>query len=315
MKSDIIKFAKAIIITIGLLVVVDIMVGFVGDRLAWNMPSFSGQIAKDNYRLHRLETEIVIIGSSRGAHHYVTSQLNDSIDKYVGKHISIYNAAIPGKYANSNCCAAEAIISRYKPKLVIFDLPEKQLRLDNIETDIMFSSPYYWSDSIVRRYINNLGAKQSILIKSSMYRYNNKLSRIISSYFQNSREDDGYLPKNGSHINNEMNTFDVSQNFPLNKYSVANFESVLTRYKEAKVPIIVVCSPMFNTNLNNNYIKQICNKYDVKYLDFYHSQYFNNHPEWFYDISHLNDIGAHEFTAILFDSIKTEIKQQIIDIK
>ena len=142
MKKDLRRFGTSLIITSTLLIVTDFIIGFVTDKVVDKMPNYSGIIAKDNYRLHRLETDIVILGSSRGCHHYVTSLLSDSIDNYMGKEYSIYNAAIDGQFANSNSCAAEMIISRYRPKLVIIDLPESQLASKDV-TDIKLSSPFY----------------------------------------------------------------------------------------------------------------------------------------------------------------------------
>ena len=108
---------------------------------------------------------MVIIGSSRGAHHYVTQILSDSLDAYYHKHHTIYNASIAKQFATSNLCCAEAIIARYKPKLVIFDLPEDHLREESFD-DLELSSPYYWSDSVVRRYFDDCGFKERLLMKS-----------------------------------------------------------------------------------------------------------------------------------------------------
>ena len=166
MKKDISRFSISLIITVLLLVTVDCLVGIVADTVVDKMPNYSGQIAKDNYRLHRLETDIVILGSSRGSHHYVTALLSDSIDSYKGKPYSIYNASIDGKFANSNSCAAEMIISRYSPKLVIIDLSESQLVSEDV-ADIKFSSPFYKKDSIVRKYLDNLGFEENMLMKSA----------------------------------------------------------------------------------------------------------------------------------------------------
>ena len=65
MKKDIARLWKTILIAIAMFVVVDIIVGVVADRLMDKLPYSNEDLAKDNYRLHRLETDVVIIGSSR----------------------------------------------------------------------------------------------------------------------------------------------------------------------------------------------------------------------------------------------------------
>lgn len=290
-----------------MLVVLDITIGVVADRLMDKLPYSKEDLAKDNYRLHYLNTDVVIIGSSRGCNHYVTQQLVDSLDAYIGEHLSLYNAAIAGKTANSNSCAAEAIIARYRPKLVIYDLSESQLCKDDQVADIEFSAPFYWKDTIVRRYLDEIGIKERILMKSSLYRYNGKLVRIASCFLNPSAVDDGYKPKFGTAIDTTK-----AKNVPrvsaptkeLDRYTLNNLESVLKKYTSEKVPLVIVCSPHFRPKDNNKRLAILCDKYSIPFIDIYDTSYFNSHPELFYNGNHLNDDGAHVFTALLFEQLK-----------
>lgn len=303
MKKDSTRFWITILIVFAALAVIDITVGLVLDKTMDYLPNFSGELAKDNFRLHQLNTEVVIIGSSRGAHHYVTQQLSDSIDAYYGKHISIYNAAIDGKFANSNCCAAEAILARYNPKLMIFDLPEGQLRGDYV-ADIEFSSPFYWTDSLIHRYLDGFGVKEQILMKLSLYRYNGKLLRIASSFLRPLPTDDGYLPLYGTTI--DTLTYGKKKELlkPIDAYKWSNFENVLKKYATSDVPLVMVCSPCFRPNDNNQQMAELCDKYGIPFIDVYDTPYFNAHPELFKDGGHMNDDGAHIYTAMFFERLK-----------
>lgn len=307
MKTELTRFFRAILITLILVLFADVSIGVVADRIMRKLPNYSGQLAKDNFRLHRLDTDIVIIGSSRGSHHYVTKQLNDSIDRYCGRHYSLYNAAIDGKFANSNSCAAEAIIARYNPKLVVYDISEGQLRGDKV-ADIEFSSPFYWTDTIVRRYLDNLGLREKLLMKSSLYRYNGKIFRIVFSFVQQVPVDDGYEPLYGSKIDTLTTNKNTSEIKPLNTYSINNFENVLKKYSSVNVPLIIVCSPSFKPNNNNLRLKALCDKYNIPFIDMYDEAYFNNNPCLFSDRTHLNDDGAHVFTALFFEQLKPYLK-------
>lgn len=307
MKKDITRFGGSLIIAVLLLIIIDFIIGFVADYVVDKMPNYSGAIAKDNYRLHRLETDIVILGSSRGSHHYVTSLLGDSIDNYKGKHYSIYNAAIDGLFANSNSCAAEMIISRYKPKLVIIDITEGQLSSEDIATDIKFTSPFYKRDSIVRKYLDNIGFEEKMLMKSSLYRYNGKAIRIASSFLRKKTADDGYLPLYGSSIDTTKYNKPIIKNpeiRALNPYSETNFRCVLKKYTSLGVPLIIASSPSFRPSYDNNKLRELCNEYNVPFIDLYDSQYFNTQPELFKDATHLNNNGAHAYTKIFFKQLK-----------
>ena len=306
MEKDSSRFLKTILIAIAMLVAVDITVGVVADRLMDKLPYSNEDLAKDNYRLHYLNTDVVIIGSSRGCNHYVTRQLGDSLDAYFGEHLSIYNAAIAGKCANSNSCAAEVIIARYRPKLVIYDMFEEVL-CDARLNDLEFSAPFYWKDTIVRRYLDDIGLKERILMKSSLYRYNGKLVRIASCFLTSTAIDDGYKPKFGTTIDTTKvkNAPKVSApTLELDSYTVNNFETVLKKCSSENVPLVVVCSPHFRPKNNNKRLAAICDQYGIPFIDFYNTPYFNRHPELFYEGNHLNDDGAHVYTAMFFEQLK-----------
>ena len=306
MKKNLARLLKTLLIIVAMLVAVDITVGVVADRLMDKLPDFSGDFAKDNYRLHRLETDVVILGSSRGCYHYVSQQLNDSIDAYLGKHLSLYNAAISAKKANSNSCAAEVLIARYRPQLVIYDIYE-ELLCDAEVDDIEFSAPFYWKDTIVRRYLDDIGLKERILMKSSLYRYNGKLFRMVSSIFAPEAPNDGYESKWGTKIDLAEYEKEAEISMPtleLDDYALNNFENVLKKYSSAGVPLVVVSSPKFRPTDNNKRLAAICEKHGIPFIDFYDMPYFNSHPELFYDGNHLNDHGAHVFTALFFEQLK-----------
>lgn len=303
MKKDIKKLIISIFIVFTILLIIDIIVGKCGDFVMTKLPSYSGQIAKDNYRLNRLETDIVIIGSSRGSHHYVTTVLGDSINKYTNGGYSIYNAAIDGKFINSNSCAAESIIKRYAPDMLIFEVGASELKATGNEySDIRFSLPHYTSNETVRSYINELGWKERIKAMSNIYRYNGKVLRIISSFLIKGNET-GYLP-----LFNKMKaipTRDAKKKEVENSpYSEANFTRVLETCKNNNINLVVVSSPRFRPVDNNNFLSELCNKHNIPYIDLYDLGLFNENPDLFQDEGHLNHDGALIYTKLFFENLK-----------
>lgn len=310
MKKDIKHFLfTAFIVVVGV-ILFDFFMGLILDKVMDKIPNFSGEgeLVRDNYRLRKMREDIVILGSSRGLHHYVSQQLKDSINNYLNTNYSIYNASIDGKFANSNSCAAEVIINRYKPKLVIYDISDNFLETQKV-SDIIFSSPFYWKDSIVHRYINDSGLKEKIIMQSSSYRYNDKIQKILFCFLFSVNIDDGYSPLYGTIIDTNKFVPSRTEQNTLNSYSVENFENVLKKYSEMKVPLIIVSSPQFRPTSINDDLSLICKKYNTPYIDIYNTDYFNNNPKLFKDETHLNDNGAHIYTAIFFDSLKTYLSR------
>lgn len=193
MKKDTERFVISLAITIVLLLAVDNMFGLLADSLMERMPSFSGQIAKDNYRQNRVKTDVVIVGSSRAAHHYVTTELRDSINQYTGGEYTVYNAGIDGRFINSTSCAAECILERYSPRMVIFEVSEWELSGSMATSDMEFAAVNYRRNQTVKHYLDELGVKERVKMSSGLYRYNQKLFRIASSFFK-SGDETGYEP-------------------------------------------------------------------------------------------------------------------------
>lgn len=300
MKKKNIQLVISLVIVVSALIIVDAVVGIIGDYSMKMMPSFSGQLAKNNYRLNRVESDILIIGSSRGAHHYVTSQLRDSINLLTRKNYSAYNSAIDGNFINSNCCAAEAVMDRYSPKLLILEVSEWELSGGQAVRDMEFTAGNYRNNKIVKKYLDSLGWKERIKMASNMFRFNQKALRIASSYIQKG-EKTGYEP-----LFQTMTTIPeiVCEPHLRDDYSLANFKRVLRTAKDKHINLIVVSSPCFRPVDNNDYLALLCETYSIPYINFYNTELFNNKPEYFKDYDHLNDDGAHIYTAMFFDKIK-----------
>ena len=96
----------------------------------------------------------------------------------------------------------------------------------------------------------------------------------------------------------------------MDEYTLNNFETVLRKYSSENIPLVVVCSPYYRYKYNQKRLAAICDKYSIPFLDFSDVPYFNDHPELFYDTQHLNDEGAHVFTALLFEQLKPYLPKQ-----
>ena len=297
------KILISLLIVGGLLIIVDFTVGFCGDKLIAMMPDFSGDFAKDNYRLNRCDEDIVIVGSSRAAHHYVTSMLRDSINNYTGQNYSVYNTGIDGKFINSNACAVESIISRYNPKLLILEVGASEFYEDSdIASDMDLSAVHYRTNPVVKRYLDDIGLKEHLKMQSSMYRWNGKILRMASSFM---KEGDslGYLPLYGEmKIMKEETSVETLGSRDICKQSEDNIIRIFKLCKEKNVNLVVCSSPRYKPQDNNMYLEQLCYDYKIPYLEIYND--FNNYPELFKDDAHLNNDGAHVFSNMFFLEIK-----------
>ena len=312
MKKDVYKFLVSCVITVTLFTIVDVSFGLVGDYLVSKMPNFSGQIAKDNYRQNRVSTDVVIVGSSRAAHHYVTTELRDSINHYTNGQYSLYNGGIDGKFINSTACAAESILERYSPSMLIFEVSEWELSGNQAQSDMEFAAINYKNNPVVKRYLDELGWKERIKMSSNIYRYNQKIFRLFSSFLK-AGDETGYEPlfTTMTILPEKGETDKQTEKSVLDEYTMNHFLAVLKTAKDKGVLLLVVSSPFYRPTDTNHQLKELCDKYDTPYIELYDLEFFNNHPELFKDKDHLNDSGAHKYTALFFEGIKPYLENMV----
>ena len=307
MKSELLRFLKSTIVVLLGLLIIDLLTGFIGNKIIERLPNYGGATIKDNFRLNKLKTDILIIGSSRASHHYIPSYIKDNIkEKY-----SIYNAGHDGQFVDCNSCITECVIKRKKPELIIFEIGEHELLSNDLKYRLETFSPYYNKNSIVKTYLDGLGMKERIKIKANLYKYNSKIPNFILSLTSNIGINDGYEPlytkmkilKNKNTIN------DKNGNTKIEEYSKNNFTNVIKLCNKEHIKLIVVTSPRYKTDEKNDFLKELCNTYNVPYIDMETTNYFNNHPELFADAAHLNNDGATIYTKMFIQRLKHYLKE------
>lgn len=64
---------------------------------------------------------------------------------------------------------------------------------------------------------------------------------------------------------------------------------------------------MYQLVLNGNFsaekMRQICEEYDMLFIDNSQFSYFLEHPELFNDATHMNDEGAKKYTVMFLEQI------------
>ena len=78
MKSKFVKYLVIVALVIVAVICVDKAVGKVLDYLYDSIP-VTVDSGKRNFALRELEADVVVVGSSRAAHHYVSTKIADSL--------------------------------------------------------------------------------------------------------------------------------------------------------------------------------------------------------------------------------------------
>ena len=117
MKKELLSILKTCLLIILSVIVLDSLVGFVFDTLIQRLPQEGERVAKSYYAFHGVESDIVIVGSSRAETTYDCKMLMDSTPG-----ISIYNCGGDGQglfYCNA---LINSIFDRYTPRCVVWDV-------------------------------------------------------------------------------------------------------------------------------------------------------------------------------------------------
>lgn len=286
----------------------DIVAGKIFDHLFWNLPINNNECSKISNR-YKGEYDVVLVGSSRCDHHFVSKQLCDSLCNYYTDTCSLYNMGIDGMFLNSSLCAIESMINRYTPKLIILEAESKDFedQASNIFKGVGSAKPFYNSDRVVRKYIDDMGWKNKIVLKLNFCRYADAMPiRILKTILQSKDNMMGYDPVfREMQITTNSTEKETKQELAICEYTRDNFMRVVNLCHDKNVPIVIVSSPRYYSRENTGLMREMCELNDIPFFDFNNLELYNSHPEWFGDDAHLNDTGAHVFTGMFFSELKS----------
>src|ERR1700761_5831322 len=109
------RLAK-IALFIALVYVLDLVVG-AGLKAIYFKPK-EGKYFDQTYALDSTKAEILIQGSSKASHGYISQIIEDSL------HMSCYNAGREGSNFLHQYATIHSMLTRYKPKIIIWDFWE-----------------------------------------------------------------------------------------------------------------------------------------------------------------------------------------------
>lgn len=294
----------ALAVIVGL-AAVDIVFGRCMDKM---LPKISNQGAtgKTYFSLHEIDTPIVIVGSSRAAHYYVTPMIAEAFGD------TAYNVGRDGCFFTYNCCVVNSILDRYTPKMIVWENSLASLYASGSDP-VVNLYPYYWENELISKAIKSKTPwDEPIKLRSGLYRYNYCCSRILIRYATRSNfvdnTIDGYDPLAVKKLQSPLKLEkSESRNGELSRDNMNLFRSTLERAKSKGVRVIVVESPAYRIRPKNDrsaqMMKKICQEEGVEFYDNSQLDQFLQHPEYFKDATHLNDNGARVYTELFLQQI------------
>ena len=301
-KSFMKKRIGFILIIIGVVVGADLLVGAVTGKLIREVPDVGVNQTNTAQALFSRTADILILGSSRANHSFDCKVLEDSLG------LSCYNAGRDGQNMVYDAMVFFSYIERHVPKLVILDIVDSQLSNRWFNNLKEMNCYYGLSKSLDRIVDENTTWMEKLKLKSNLYRYNNTLQWLLNAHIaDNQSERDGYRPMPVNTRTTFKASIHESEYVNINKRCFYYLEEIRKACDDNHIQLILTYTPSLVVVKNNgleDWIDAYAKKNNIKYYDFGREAVFYEHPELFYDMTHLNAIGAQVFTTKIVQYLK-----------
>ncbi|MFI3240216.1 MAG: hypothetical protein R3Y22_06480 [Bacteroidales bacterium] len=262
------------------------------------------------YSFEKVNSDIVIVGSSRASHHYIPSMITDSLN------LSAYNCGFDGMFLLYQTCNIDALLKRYKPKMIIWDISSPAIlntSKDEIEINRITNrlGNYYNQNQYTDSILQSASKLEWIKLECSLYRYNSYIIQLAGKLIAPKvNKQLGYIPLSDTGYNfSKIKKTHINDTFSNERANL--FINTINKCIDNDVKIIIIFSPaLLETNYRetNSYKKiiEICDKKNITILDYYHNYYFMNDASLFKDHVHLNNKGATIFTNEIIKELKSD---------
>ncbi len=264
-----------------------------------------GIIHRQEYCLHESDEDILIMGSSRAAHHYVPEIFTDSLG------LSCYNCGSDGQCIYYTNALLSAYIERGAiPKMVICEVVPQDIEVSlsstfNFDAAAERFAPVYGEFSCIDSLLVSRGWKSRVKLLSQAYRYNSKLVQVIKCNFIGEAENNGYEPLYGTSpvgVVDDAEVVDIPASIEQDK--VESFRSLISLCRRNGIDLVFAYSPT-RSRLQSSGIaiaKSIAESSNVPFIDMSRDARFED-SALFKDGTHLNDTGARLYSEIIAERI------------
>lgn len=294
------KFVIKVLVFFAIIALVDIIGGW---GLKWLTAHAKGGFTyRDNYICDSLRTDILLSGSSRCIRHYDPQIISDSIG------MSCYNSGQMGNGIILNYGRLLMINKHRKPKLVIYDLHPNfdMLVSDDNHKYLTWLKGHYDRDGIADIF-SSVDKTERYKMMSQLYRYNSRIIELVSDFLQplSNANPDGFSPLIG-----EIDGLKIRKH--VEKQDSYRFDKLKLEYIKKFIQvagaehIIFVVSPIWYgmDTLQFQPVKDICEQQNIPFIDYSNSPKYVHNDYYFKDGSHMNYLGAEEFTKDLVKDLR-----------
>jgi len=295
-----------------LLVLADWTVGSWSEKMYYK--SKYGIFRRQIYCLQESKDDILILGSSRAAHHYVPQIFEDSLG------LSCYNAGSDGMciYYHYSILASR-INRRCPPKLVIYEVLGSDAVISHgatfsLDAALDRLAPHYGEVPEIDSLFVLKGWKEKAKLMSKAFRYNSKLVQTIKCNYIPWPEDRGYEALSGKMEVKNGDAADVLESnvkSEVESQKLEYIQKLINVCRGNDIQLIICYSPYYQhaKDYGIKLIEQLAKENSISFLDFGLDEQFQV-PDLFQDASHMNDTGANAFTKVFVSEVNSILHER-----
>lgn len=256
----------------------------------------------------KINKDIIILGSSKGARDIIASQLEKET------HHSAYNLSYPGSDVQYHEFVLRALLKfNTKPKLVILTvdnpieiLPDSLItfRLDRLYPLVKYD--YVLQELIDRNEKNAILSKLFVLHRINKANFNIKQKKFTP---MDTLLADGSMPISFQKENEDWNEKMNNTTYPQQKESdvkLKSLQKIIATCKQNNIKLLLVSPPMFR-GVNPMFKKRMLEiaGNNASFYEFDTQNQLYKDKSYFFDLNHLKNNGAAVFTTEIANYLKT----------
>ncbi len=171
---------------LGLLLVLDQVIGFALESMFRRLDLGPSGAAVNRVRAAR--AQVVVLGSSRAAGHFVPAVLARDLG------VSVYNAGVSGQGVPYMRGLADLLLREYRPLLFLVNVePETMVDIGD-SGRVAVLAPFLSESPVVRNLIYARATLERTKYAFSSFRFNGRPLQMLRDFFQRDESDRGYTP-------------------------------------------------------------------------------------------------------------------------
>lgn len=293
-----------ILIVLFIIIGCDWLVGAVTGQMIRNVRDVGVNQTNTAQALFSREADALILGSSRANHSFDCRIIEDSLG------MSCYNAGRDGQNMVYDAMVFFTYIEKHVPKLVILDIAGSMMD-DSWFGNLKEMNCYYGLAEPLDKIIDeNSTWVERMKLKSNLYKYNNTWQWLLNAKMAASKEElDGYRPMPVNNKSPFQVRFVDAGKPKIDERCLGYLEKIRKTCQVHHILLVLTYTPTLvvqKSGGEEEWLKEYSEQKDVAFYAFGKDSSFYEHPDFFYDPTHLNEKGATVFTKEFVKRLKVQ---------